>query len=118
MRNPRQSPAGERQALFRAVRPAELEEIARTCAVRNPEGIEVKYFSTTLEGARKYAELAEGAYADGPYALVATALPKSEITSTMVVTVDVDILTVAVPTDKLKDLSEPVVRGRRGEGEA
>ena len=107
------SPEGERQALFRAVRPAELKDITVKRAFRNPEGIETKYFSATREGAEQYAEMADRAFADGPYAIVETSMPKSQITPAMKAVVEAGIPTVVVPTDKLNELSGPVIREKR-----
>jgi RHS repeat-associated protein len=97
----------ERTALYRAVKPAELADIAEQAAFRNPVGAEVKYFSTTEAGARSYAAQAEAAFKDGPYSLVKTSIPSGAVTPGMTATVDRGISTVVVPTEKLNLLSPP-----------
>jgi RHS repeat-associated protein len=94
-------------SLFRAVLPAEAESIGAAGAWSNPFGIEVKYFSTSLEGAQSYASQATAAYGDGPFSLYGTEMPTAAITPEMQVTVDRGISTVAVPTGDLPKLTPP-----------
>jgi hypothetical protein len=97
---------GEATSLFRAVNPTELEDItANSGAFRNPPGVEVKYFSTSPEGAASYARqtFGTGLY-EGPYTVVGTQIPSSMITPEMTVTVDRGISTVVVPTQTLPAL--------------
>jgi hypothetical protein len=92
--------------LFRAVLPAEADSIAANAgAFTNPVGIEVKYFSTTLEGAQSYASQASAAFGDGPFTIVQTAIPTSAITPEMAVTVDRGIQTIVVATEDLSKLA-------------
>lgn len=93
--------------LFRAVRPEELAEIEKNGKFSNPPGIEVKYFSTTPEGAQSYTSQATRAFGDGPYRIVETSIPESAITPDMQVVVDRGIPTVVVPTEVLPQLSSP-----------
>jgi RHS repeat-associated protein len=95
--------------LFRAVTTPELESIQSLNEFSNPAGIEVKYFSTSLEGAQSYASQATSAFGDGPFSFVQTSIPTSSITSEMSVTVDRGIQTVVVPTEQLPGLSTPVI---------
>ena len=104
--------AAETTPLFRAVTTPELESIQSLNAFSNPAGIEVKYFSTSLEGAQSYASQATSAFGDGPFSFVQTSIPTSSITPEMSVTVDRGIQTIVVPTGKLPGLSEPVILGR------
>jgi hypothetical protein len=97
----------ETTALFRAVKPGELQDIQATGVFRNPFGIESKYFSTSAEGAQNYANMAQAAYGDGPYSLVSSSIPTDLITPEMQVTVDRGIQTIVVPTDTLPELSGP-----------
>jgi len=100
---------GETTSLFRAVTNAERESIQSLNAFSNPPGIEVKYFSTTLEGAQSYASQATAAYGEGPFTIVNTSIPTSSITPEMMVIVDRGIPTIVVPTELLPTLSPPVV---------
>jgi RHS repeat-associated protein len=101
--------AGATTNLFRAVTTPELESIQSLNAFSNPAGIEVKYFSTSLEGAQSYASQATSAFGDGPFSFVRTSIPTSSITPEMSVTVDRGIQTVVVPTGQLPGLSTPVI---------
>ncbi|MFE7957824.1 RHS repeat-associated core domain-containing protein [Streptomyces sp. NPDC057413] len=57
--------------LYRSVLSKELDQIAATRTFRNPDGIEVKYFSTNAEGAAAYARQMFGKFPhEGPYTLV------------------------------------------------
>jgi hypothetical protein len=93
--------------VYRAVMDVELDDIARLGALRNPAGIEVKYFSTTVQGAAWYARAAHKAFGDGPFTIVETRLPISAISDAMRVTVDGRIPTVTISTALLPQLSPP-----------
>lgn len=94
--------------LYRAVQDPELKSIESTGQFTNPEGIEVKYFSTTPEGATKYAQKAYRRWPDeGPYTLVETEVSSGSIASDMTVTVDRGIPSVVVPTPILPSLAPP-----------
>ncbi len=95
--------------LYRAVTDAELDDIVRTQAFRNPVGIEVKYFATTAEGASAYAQAASQAFGDGPFTIVETRIPTALITAEMRAVVDRGIATVTVPTNLLHHLSTPKI---------
>ena len=98
---------GETTPLFRAVSPAELDDLtANSWGFRNPPGIEVKYFSTDAEGAASYARQTYqrgGLLYEGPYTVVETRIPTSSITPEMIPPFGVDrgISTVVVPTEQL-----------------
>jgi hypothetical protein len=96
-------------ALFRAVLPGEAESIQTLGGFSNPSGIEVKYFSTSLEGAQSYASQATAAFGDGPFTIVGTGIPTPAITPEMQVTVDRGIKTVVVSTQDLPKLTPPKV---------
>jgi RHS repeat-associated protein len=96
-------------SLFRAVGPAELAQIEKTGTFMNIAGNEVKYFSTTLEGAQSYAKQAARAFGDGPYTIVGSGIPTSAVRPDMLVTVDRGIQTVVVPTKVLPQLVKPRV---------
>ena len=97
------------QALFRAVLPAELADIPYRSEFMNLAGIEHKYFATSLDGARRYAMLAEQAFGDGPFTIVATRIDRSLIADESRVLVDGAIATVTIPTDLLYALERPLV---------
>lgn len=103
--------AQETTTLFRAVSTAELNSIRSTGAFSNSMGIETKYFSTTLEGARSYAAQAAAAFGEGPFAIVQSGIRSRLITTEMRVSGGVDrgISTVTVPTELLPKLSAPRV---------
>lgn len=96
--------------LFRAVSPAEAADLASTNgAFRNPAGIEVKYFSTSAEGAASYANQTVGTpLYQGPYSIVQSAIPTNSITPLMQTTVDRGVQTIVVPTELLPSLRPAV----------
>ncbi|MGA9866446.1 MAG: RHS repeat-associated core domain-containing protein [Acetobacteraceae bacterium] len=99
--------AEEAAALFRAVSPEELEDLAASGgAFRNPIGIESKYFSTSANGAVSYARqtFGTGLY-EGPYTIVQTSLPTNSISPLMQASVDRGISTIVVPTELLPRLT-------------
>lgn len=95
--------------LFRAVMPGELKSIQGLKAFSNPTGIESKYFSTTLAGARSYAAQAAARYGDGPFSIVRTTIPTGSISPSMFSTVDRGIPAVVVSTEQLSLLSTPTI---------
>lgn len=95
--------------LYRTVMQTELDDIASRGAFRNPAGIEVKYFSTSPEGAASYARQAARGFGDGPFTLVETSIPTRLIAPEMRVVVDRGVDTVVVPTQSLPSLSAPQV---------
>jgi hypothetical protein len=58
------------QYLFRAVLPEEESDIRETGALRIPEGLEVKYFTLTIEDAERYAHAAATIFNEGPYRML------------------------------------------------
>jgi hypothetical protein len=100
-----------RTPLYRAVQQGELADIQATNAFRNPVGIEVKYFSTTPEGAASYARQAFRAWPqEGPYTLVTTDISTELISNEMTCVVDRGVSTVVVPDALLPGLNPPVVQ--------
>ena len=95
--------------LYRAVMPAEYDDLRLSWTFQNPRGIEVKYFSETAEGATHYARLAHRAFGDGPFTLVETQISEEWILPEMRVKVDQTIATVVVPTELLPQLSPPII---------
>jgi hypothetical protein len=102
------------QPLFRAVTPAELADLTANNGVfRNLPGLEVKYFSTTAEGAAMEAQQAYQAMMQygsttiyqGPYTIVQTTIQADAITPIMRATVDGSVGTIVVPTKLLPQLS-------------
>lgn len=55
--------------LFRAILHAEKEDIRHNGVLRIPDGLEVKYFTPTVEEAEMYARAAMMAF-DGPYWII------------------------------------------------
>ena len=94
-----------RIALFRAVTFAELMLLIASKSFTNPPGIEVKYFALTENGARRYAMLAEGAFGNGPFRIVATSIPDVLVQAEDRVDVDGGIPTVTIRTELLYALS-------------
>jgi RHS repeat-associated protein len=94
--------------LYRAVTQSELADLLATNAFRNVAGIESKYFSTTLQGAQKYSQMAEKAFGES-HTIVRTSIPTRSIPSTGRVPGGVDggIPTVVLPTSRLPALSPP-----------
>ena len=95
--------------LYRAVTQAELSSIQTTGAFSNIYGIETKYFATSLQGARSYADQAAQVFGDGPFTIVCTSILLSLITPEMQVSVDRGIETVTVPTSLLRTLTSPQI---------
>jgi hypothetical protein len=91
-------PAVATTTLYRAVLPAGLSSIQRIGAFSNIPGIETKFFSTTLRGARSYATPAARVFGDGPFTFVRTSIPTNLITPEMQITVDRGIRTVTIST--------------------
>jgi hypothetical protein len=97
---------GWRVELFRAVRPAELEQIDRTKSFQNPFGIETKYFSTTLEGAQKYARMA---WKDGLFTIVQTSIQRPTPNWNWNPYVDGGVPTVVLRSEDLPRLGRPTI---------
>lgn len=91
--------------LYRAIKPAELQQIIETGGFENPYGIERKYFSTSLEGAKQFAKMAEKAFGDEPYSYIKTQIPRTVVTDILKANVDRGINTIVVPTENLFQLS-------------
>ncbi len=92
--------------LYRAVSQAERADLSVVGAFRNIAGIESKYFSTTLEGALQYSNMAAKAFGD-TLTVVRTSIPTRSIVEGMRVTVDRGIPAVVVPTSKSPQLAAP-----------
>ena len=106
----RTAEAGESVPLFRAVEPAELADIQAREAFRNPFGIEVKFFSTTLEGAAQEARGLSRLTGGKPFTLVETAIPRNRLRllpEGNTLQVDTGVPTVVLPTEFLPALSRP-----------
>lgn len=96
--------------LYRAVRPAELEQILNTNSFELIPGMaEEKYFSTSLENIKQYAEMAESAFGDPPYVYVKTSIPKSIADKFLGPNVDRGIETVMIPKNYLKNLKPEII---------
>lgn len=77
---------------------------------RNPRGIEIKYFSLSVEGASWYARQAYNVWPqDGAYTLIQTSIPEELITPGMTVSVDRGIKAITVPTALLPELEPPII---------
>lgn len=93
--------------LYRAVQNAEFDQIMRTRTFMNPAGIEVKYFSTTAEGAAAYArEMFRKFPNEGPYSLVRSTIRTDAIPEMsrvrLVEAGGIDAL--ALPTEVLEEM--------------
>ena len=93
-------------SIMRAVTDAELGDLLASGTFRNPYGIEVKYFSTSPNGAAWYAQQAMSP-TFGPFTIVESSIPSNAVTPDMSVMVDRIVPTIVVPTDKLPLLSPP-----------
>ncbi len=103
----------ENMDLYRAVSPSELKQIQETRIFKTLPGMsEGKYFSTNLAGIQQYAEMAENAFGDAPYAYVKTSIPKSVVTDVMKVEVDSGIGSLVIPPENLNLLSNPKILNR------
>ena len=91
--------------------PDEAADILAYKRFRNAPGLENKYFALTPDGATRYAARAASAFGDGPFTLVATAIPNVLIAWPLEVKVDGGIPTLVVPTRMLKVLSSPTMLG-------
>jgi hypothetical protein len=97
-------------ARYRAVVVAECQNIQATGVFSNLAGYEVKYFSTTLDGAESYAAQASIAFGEGPYGIVKTSLRTAFITADMICSVDQGAIpTVTVPSELLPELDPPEI---------
>ena len=94
--------------LYRAVSPEEDKSIQASQSFTNPRGIETKYFSLSESGAKYEAEVLSKLDGKGEeYSIYKTGIPKSQITPEMMVTVDLGVPTIVVPTEKLPMLLPP-----------
>ncbi|MBI5425305.1 MAG: RHS repeat-associated core domain-containing protein [Opitutae bacterium] len=95
--------------LYRAVSPAEAADLAATQTFRNPMGTEVKYFSTSAEGAASYARQTYGTgLYEGPYTIIRTDAPTTLVENPLLrASVDRGIPAVVVPTEQLPKLAPP-----------
>ena len=94
--------------LYRAVSPEEDKSIKTSGTFINPRGIENKYFSLSESGAKYEADMLSKLDGKGEtYSIYKTGIPKSQITPDMVVTVDLGVSTIVVPTEKLPMLLPP-----------
>jgi len=94
--------------LYRAVMNPELDDILASGALRNPAGIESKYFSTSAEGAASYAKQAFGKFGDtSPYTLIQTEVPNSLLPGA--INVDRGIQTIVLPGEALPGLVPKVL---------
>lgn len=90
--------------LWRAVKPAELEDIQATGIFRNLGSAEGKYFSTTAEGAASYAKQAFYGFKDPVYTLIRTVMPSSLLQQLGVQAVDQGVPAVVMPNQALSGL--------------
>jgi hypothetical protein len=95
--------------LWRAVQPAELSDIQATGTLRNPIGVETKYFASSPQGAASYANQAVTAFGDAPYDFVRTEIATSSLNPENFVQVDRGIETIVLTTEQLKNLSPPEI---------
>jgi hypothetical protein len=102
--------ASEMTPLFRAVGDAELGIIQSSGGRIPPSlyGMDVKYFSSTAEGAASYARQAVQGFGDAPYTIVETSIPQSLMSPDWMVQVDRGVSAVVVPMDYLGALTNAV----------
>ena len=90
--------------VYRAVLPAELDDLKHLGRFRNPYGNEVKYFALTRGGTTQYATFAATVFGEGPYWLVSAHFPSRFVGWQLQVTVDRGIASLALPTNLLVEL--------------
>lgn len=96
--------------LARAVRPAELASIRQLGSFANVVGIEVKYFATSIDAARRFAAMADTRFGDGPYTIVTTYIDRVLLLPPgSRVIVDGGIEAIAIPSGLLYSLQPPTV---------
>ena len=98
--------------LYRAVTDAELAHIqAKNSIGPSPSGLEVKYFSSTPEGASLYAKQAYSRWPqEGPYTLIRTSIPNGLIPPEMAAPyLDRGVPTITVPNAFLPQLARPEI---------
>jgi hypothetical protein len=98
--------------LWRGVTDPELAQISETGIFQNkhPGYGEVKYFSSTPQGAGSYGKQAYQAWPqDGPYTLVETAIPGQFLEPHMNVLVDGNVPAIVIPEELLPYLNPPIV---------
>jgi hypothetical protein len=94
--------------LYRAVVFAEWQSIEATEVFANLAGNEVKYFSTTLDGALSYAAQAQSGFREGPFWIVRTSIRTDLIAEDMRCSVDRGgIPTVTIPNELFTELEPP-----------
>ena len=96
--------------LFRAVEYQEYEQVMRDQVFRNPMGINVKYFATDIDGAVKFATLANKTL-DVGFRVIQSSIGFEDLTPDMHISVDGSINAVVVTTEKLPQLSQPIDTG-------
>ena len=97
------------QTLYRAVEPEELLLIKNTGKFSVIEGIETKYFTTTLKEAEDYAKLSNSVYGKN-YSIVKTSILKNKLKDPLIsATVEKQINAKALFEDNLKYLTKPKI---------
>jgi RHS repeat-associated protein len=102
--------SGGTTTLWRAVGPAELNDINATATLRNLGSAEGKYFTTSAEGASSYAKQAVKGFGDPPYTLIKTQAPNSIFNGLHPATVDSGIHAWVIPNNKLSGLIPNVLK--------
>ena len=96
------SSGGGSVSLYRAVGDAELQVIESTGRIPpSLSGLEVKYFSSTPQGAASYARQAVKGFGDAPYTLVETQIPRSALPADVLLQVDRSVPAVVLPNTHL-----------------
>jgi RHS repeat-associated protein len=96
-------------SLYRAVGPAELEDIQATGAFRNLGWAEGKYFTTSGEAASSYARQAVNSFGDRPYTIVQSNVPNSVLKGMSPVNVDGGIPAYVIPNESLPSLTPNIM---------
>ncbi|HXQ50141.1 MAG TPA: hypothetical protein VN802_03515 [Stellaceae bacterium] len=95
-------------ALYRAVVFAEWQSLENTKVFSNLAGLEVKYFATTLDGAKSFAAQASLAFGDGPFWIVGTSIRTNYITEDMRCFVDQGAIpTITLPNELFPERDPP-----------
>ena len=97
---------GDLVNMYRAVKPSELADIAKTNTFKSAPGLEGKYFTTSPEAATDYARKAVKAFRDPPYTIVETRVPRSVLNQPGIsATVDGGIPAYVIPNASLPGLT-------------
>lgn len=96
--------------MYRAVKPNELADIAKSNSFRSTPGLEGKYFTTSPEAAADYARKAVKGFGDPPYTIIQTQVPRSVLNQPGIsATVDGGIPAYVIPNASLPGMTPRIL---------